>query len=64
MISSIYNEDIRQKIASLKDEVAKGTHSYDEYKAICGRIRGLSEAQEMFNDLVKKLRKDSDFDED
>ena len=33
-----------------------GCKSYDEYKEVCGAIRGLQTAQMEINDLVRKVK--------
>lgn len=47
-IDKLRQEQISYLAASRAD-------SYDEYKKICGVIRGLSLAENMINDLVQKM---------
>lgn len=37
-----------------------GCKSYDEYREVCGAIRGLQTAQMEINDLVRKLKEIDD----
>ena len=51
---------IQKEIAKLRDEqiafiAASRADTYDEYKKICGVIRGLSLADSIINDLVQRL---------
>ena len=39
---------------------ASRADTYDEYKKICGVIRGLSLAENIINDLVQKMEKSDD----
>ena len=54
---------IQKEIAKLRDEqiayiAASRADTYDEYKKICGVIRGLSLADSIINDLVQRLEKE------
>ena len=54
---------IQKEIAKLRDEqiayiAASRADTYDEYKKICGVIRGLSLADSIINDLVQKLERE------
>jgi hypothetical protein len=53
---------IQKELAKLRDEqiafiAASRADTYDEYKKICGVIRGLSLADSVINDLVQKMEK-------
>mgnify|MGYP003352969101 CR=1 FL=1 len=53
---------VQKEIAKLRDEqiafiAASRADTYDEYKKICGVIRGLSLADNVINDLVQKMEK-------
>lgn len=53
---------IQKELAKLRDEqiayiAASRADTYDEYKKICGVIRGLSLADNVINDLVQKMEK-------
>lgn len=53
---------VQKELAKLRDEqiayiAASRADTYDEYKKICGVIRGLSLADSVINDLVQKLEK-------
>lgn len=37
-----------------------GCASLESYKELCGRVRGLGDAQAEINDLLRKLTKDDD----
>ena len=39
---------------------ASRADSYDEYKKVCGVIRGLYLADSIINDLVQRMEKDDD----
>ena len=54
---------VRNELAKMRDEqiafiAASRADSYDEYKKICGVIRGLSLADSIINDLVQRLEKE------
>jgi hypothetical protein len=51
---------VQKEIAKLKQEqidflAASRADTYDDYKKICGVIRGLSLADSIINDLVQRL---------
>ena len=51
---------IQKELAKLRDEqitflAASRADTYDEYKKICGVIRGLNLADSVINDLVQKM---------
>lgn len=50
-------EDSRDSINFLADGGAK---SFDEYRHVCGVIRGLAQADALINDLVQRLEKNDD----
>tara|TARA_R110000803_G_scaffold163913_1_gene227622 strand:- start:7585 stop:7782 length:198 start_codon:yes stop_codon:yes gene_type:complete len=37
-----------------------GAKSYDEYRHICGVIRGLAQAESLIKDLVQRLERNDD----
>ena len=54
---------VQQKIEELRQEqvafvAASRADTYDEYKKICGVIRGLNLADSIINDLVQRLEKE------
>ena len=54
---------VQQEIRKLADEnvaflAASRADSFDEYKKVCGVIRGLSLADNVINDLVHKLERE------
>lgn len=54
---------VQQELRKLADEnvaflAASRADSYDEYKKVCGVIRGLSLADNVINDLVHKLERE------
>jgi hypothetical protein len=54
---------VQKELAKLRDEqiafiAASRADTYDEYKKICGVIRGLSLADNIINDLVQRLEKE------
>jgi hypothetical protein len=56
---------VQKELKKLADEnvaflAASRADSYDEYKKVCGVIRGLSLADSIINDLVQKLEKSDD----
>ena len=56
----IINE-INEKLASLQDTVVSGRlASYEEYKALCGEIRGLISIREYTKDLKQNLENSDD----
>ena len=51
---------VQKELAKLRDEqiafiAASRADTYDEYKKICGVIRGLGLADSIINDLVQRL---------
>ena len=59
---------LRLLFSKLEDQIADkmsflgggGCKSFDEYKEVCGAIRGLRTAQRELNDLVEKLKEADD----
>ena len=56
---------VQRELKKLADEnasflVSSRADSYDEYKKVCGVIRGLSLADNIINDLVQKMEKSDD----
>ena len=56
---------VQKELEKLRDEqiafiAASRADTYDEYKKICGVIRGLSLADSVINDLVQKMEKNDD----
>ena len=56
---------VQAEIEKLRQEqtaflAASRADTYDEYKKVCGVIRGLSLADSIINDLVQKMEKDDD----
>ena len=54
---------VQQEIEKLRQEqvafvAASRADTFDEYKKICGVIRGLSLADNIINDLVQRLEKE------
>ena len=54
---------IQKELAKLRDEqiafiAASRADTYDEYKKICGVIRGLGLADSIINDLVQRMEKE------
>jgi len=54
---------VQKEIQKLADEniaflAASRADTFDEYKKICGVIRGLSLADSIINDLVQKLERE------
>mgnify|MGYP003704653343 CR=1 FL=1 len=49
-------KEIDEKLSSLQDTVMTGRlASYEEYKALCGEIKGLLSIREYTKDLKQKL---------
>jgi rRNA-processing protein FCF1 len=56
---------VQKELEKLRDEqiafiAASRADTYDEYKKICGVIRGLSLADSVINDLVQKMEKNDE----
>lgn len=56
---------VQRELRKLADEntaflAASRADSYDEYKKVCGVIRGLSLADSIINDLVQKMESSDD----
>ena len=54
---------VQKEIAKLRDEqiayiAASRADTFDEYKKICGVIRGLNLADSVINDLVQRLERE------
>jgi len=50
------NSEINQKINQLEEHTVRGQlTSYEEYKFLCGQIRGLLTARGIINDLKTKM---------
>ena len=54
---------VQQEIEKYRQEqvaflAASRADTYDEYKKICGVIRGLSYADQLINDLVQRMNDD------
>lgn len=48
---------ISEKLASLMDALARGdSKSFEEYKSLCGEIRGLRYAEQEVLDLANTIR--------
>ena len=55
------NSEINEKIKQLEDYTTLGQlTSYEEYKFLCGQIRGLLTARDIMNDLKNKMENDDD----
>ena len=56
---------VQKELEKLRDEqiafiAASRADTYDEYKKLCGVIRGLSLADSVINDLVQKMEKNDE----
>ena len=56
-------DHIRKEMDKIRDEqiaflAASRADSYDEYKKICGVIRGLNLADSIINDLVQRMERE------
>jgi len=50
------NSEINQKIKLIKEPIVRGQlTSYEEYKFLCGQIRGLLTARDIIYDLKTKM---------
>ena len=54
---------LQKEIAKIREEqvsflAASRAETYDEYKKICGVIRGLNLTDQLIDDLVQKLEKE------
>ena len=47
--------EIDEKVAQLKDALAGGLPSFDEYRALCGEIKGLLFVRAYIRDLKQQL---------
>ena len=57
----VLNEQIDEKVAQLKDHMAEGrAETYEEYKKLCGEIRGLLTARGYALDLKHRLENSDD----
>jgi len=52
----VINKELNEKIDQLQEAVTYGhLSSYEEYKFICGQLRGLLTAKDIINDLKTKM---------
>lgn len=57
----VLNEQIDEKVAQLKDYMAEGkAETFEEYKKLCGEIRGLLTARGYALDLKQRLENSDD----
>lgn len=59
IITDLLNE-IQQRRNGVETAVLRGVDTLEEYKSLTGEIRGLSFAQQLLTDLVRKLENDDD----
>ena len=53
--------EIDEKLAQLRDHLAAGrASSYEEYKQLCGEIKGLLFAKDYAKDLKKRMENSDD----
>jgi hypothetical protein len=58
-IFEVLNGKLDEQVERLRQVVCDGgAKSHDQYRELCGEIRGLQSAQREINDLVQKLTKD------
>lgn len=58
---SLLNKEIDEQVAQLQDAVMFGQlTSYEEYKFLCGQIRGLLAAKEIISDLKQRMEDNDD----
>lgn len=54
-------KDLTERKNSLADAILSGCpKTFEEYKSMCGEIRGLTFAYEILNDLVRKMESADD----
>lgn len=54
-------KELKERVDMLSTALVNACASdYAEYKHMCGEIRGLSYAQNIINDLVRRLERDED----
>lgn len=54
-------KSLREQRANLVDQISTGAaNSYDVYKELCGRIHGLSIAEQEAQDLLSRLEQNDD----
>ena len=57
----VLNEQIDEKVAQLSDHLASGkAETFEEYKKLCGEIRGLLTARGYALDLKQRLENSDD----
>ena len=53
--------DLRDKERNVQESIGAGAaQDYPAYREMCGQIRGLTYAQNLINDLVRKLERNDD----
>ena len=52
--------EVNQKVDQLKDALAAGVQSFDEYRALCGEIKGLLFVKAYIRDLKQQLENSDD----
>jgi hypothetical protein len=60
-ITEVIDSRIEEEIVSLTEYLVSGkAPHYDDYRYVCGRIRGLRDTQRMTNDLLRQQMDDDD----
>ena len=58
---SVINKELNEKVEQLQEALTLGhLSSYEEYKFICGQVRGLLAARDIINDLKTKMENEDD----
>lgn len=45
---------VNDELAARRDEICRGTLTHDEYKELCGYLRGLTTAIDIYNGVLKQ----------
>lgn len=56
----VVTKEINDKVDQLKEALAAGVPSFDEYRALCGEIKGLLFVKAYMRDLKQQLENSDD----
>ena len=56
----VITKEVNDKVDQLKDALAAGVQSFDEYRALCGEIKGLLFVKAYIRDLKQQLENSDD----
>lgn len=54
-VTAKYLQELDAQISAITQTILRGVSSYEEYKHLTGKLNGLQEAQNMFNEILKTM---------